>query len=281
MAVEPKALEQRQPAICVPFHVPSIGEEEIAEVVETLRSNGYEAIGIDPEAPDEARYQRIEFERAELSQQVDAVIASTSLHHVANPAAVIDRITSTLTSGGAVLVVEWAWEKFDQETAEWCFKRLAPDDEAGWLHRRRDEWLASGRDWQTYLRDWAEREGLHPGEALVRLLDERLERHLLTHGPYFFPDLAATAEADEQAARALHVARRAAVAQGLRGRSAFAAPVAAGMSSSRSHQNGRARLIANPRPSAMVRRRRSALRPPEEATTVPRAAACIQYNIAS
>jgi perosamine synthetase len=37
MAVEPKALE-RQPAICVPFHLPSIGEGEIAEVVETLRS---------------------------------------------------------------------------------------------------------------------------------------------------------------------------------------------------------------------------------------------------
>lgn len=37
MAVEPKELERRQ-AICVPFHLPSIGEEEIAEVVETLRS---------------------------------------------------------------------------------------------------------------------------------------------------------------------------------------------------------------------------------------------------
>jgi dTDP-4-amino-4,6-dideoxygalactose transaminase len=37
MAVEPKQLEQPG-AICVPFHVPSIGEEEIAEVVETLRS---------------------------------------------------------------------------------------------------------------------------------------------------------------------------------------------------------------------------------------------------
>jgi dTDP-4-amino-4,6-dideoxygalactose transaminase len=37
MAVEPKELEQR-PAVCVPFHVPSIGEAEIAEVVDTLRS---------------------------------------------------------------------------------------------------------------------------------------------------------------------------------------------------------------------------------------------------
>src|SRR5262245_20669431 len=37
MAVEPKELE-RQSAVCVPFHAASIGEEEISEVVETLRS---------------------------------------------------------------------------------------------------------------------------------------------------------------------------------------------------------------------------------------------------
>src|SRR6266511_500768 len=91
---------------------------------------------------------RIEFERAELPPH-DAVVASTSLHHVADPAAVIDRITSTLASGGAVVVVEWAWERFDEQTAAWCFERLGPDNEAGWLHRRRDEWLASGREWPS------------------------------------------------------------------------------------------------------------------------------------
>jgi hypothetical protein len=67
-------------------------------------------------------------------------------------------------------------------------------------HRRRDEWLASGHEWPSYVRGWAERERLHPGEVLVRLLDERLERRLLRHGPYFFADLAGTTEDDEQTA---------------------------------------------------------------------------------
>jgi SAM-dependent methyltransferase len=183
-----------------PARVVDVGCGPLGGFVPMLRSDGYDAIGIDPEAPDEANYQRIEFERAELPQQVDAVVASTSLHHVVNPAEVIDRITGTLTSGGAVVVVEWAWEKFDEETAQWCFKRLAPEDRTSWLYRRRDEWLASGQEWQTYVREWAEREGLHSGEALIRLLDERLERQLLTRGPYFFPDLLGTTEADEQAA---------------------------------------------------------------------------------
>jgi hypothetical protein len=53
--------------------------------VPMLRADGYDA-GIDPQAPDDAHYQPIEFERAEPPHQVDAVIASTSLHHVADPA---------------------------------------------------------------------------------------------------------------------------------------------------------------------------------------------------
>jgi SAM-dependent methyltransferase len=164
-----------------------------------LRASGYDAIGIDPQAPTGADYQRVEFESALLPEQLEAVVASTSLHHVADPARVIDRITTALTRGGRLVVVEWAWEEFDGETADWCFTRLGPDDEAGWLHHRRDEWLASGLQWPKYLRDWAERERLHRGDELVRLLNERLRREFLERGPYFFPDLADTTAAEEQA----------------------------------------------------------------------------------
>ena len=183
-----------------PARVVDIGCGPLGGFVPMLLSNGYEAVGIDPQAPEEAHFQRIEFERAEIPRQVDAVVASTSLHHVADPAQVIDRIATTLTNGGAVIVVEWAWEKFDEQTAEWCFKRLGQNDDAGWLHRRRDEWLTSGNDWPSYLRDWAKRDGLHRGDVLIRLLEERFERRLLTRGPYFFPDLFDTTDAEEQSA---------------------------------------------------------------------------------
>jgi SAM-dependent methyltransferase len=183
-----------------PARVVDIGCGPFGGFVPMLRSEGYDAMGIDPAAPQEPHYQRVEFEHARLSDQVDAVVASTSLHHVTDPAEVIDRITRTLKSGGTVLVVEWAWEKFDGQTADWCFERLPSDGEAGWLNRRRDEWLASGEEWPTYFREWAAEERLHRGEVLVRLLDERLERRLLAYGPYFFPVLASTTEAEEQAA---------------------------------------------------------------------------------
>jgi SAM-dependent methyltransferase len=168
--------------------------------VPMLRAGGYDAIGIDPEAPDEPWYVRSTFEAADVPRPVDAIVASTSLHHVEKPSEVIDRIAAALTSRGTLVVIEWRWEKFDTKTAEWCFQRLGSDEEAGWLHRRRDEWAASSEDWPTFIRGWANRERVHRGEELVRLLDERFERRHLDYGPYFFSDLAGTTEADEQAA---------------------------------------------------------------------------------
>jgi hypothetical protein len=100
-------------------------------------------------------------------------------------------------------VVEWAWERFDEPTARWCFARLtppAPRVEPGWMHRHRERWAASGQPWDAYLRSWAEQEGLHPGGAILRGLDARFDRRLSVEGPYFFADLADTSEAEEQAA---------------------------------------------------------------------------------
>lgn len=183
-----------------PARIVEIGCGPIGGFVPMLRSSGYEALGVDPDAPDQADYRRVAFEQAELVQDLDAVVASTSLHHVADPAEVLDRVATTLAGGGTLVVIEWAWEEFDEATADWCFQRLGPDEEAGWLHRRRDEWVASGQPWSVYLRDWTRRERLHAVGTLVRLLDERFEREHLERGAYFFPDLVQTSAGDELAA---------------------------------------------------------------------------------
>jgi SAM-dependent methyltransferase len=183
-----------------PARVVELGCGPLGGFVPMLHSSGYEALGVDPAAPDDEHYRRVEFERAELVHDVDAVVASTSLHHVADPAEVLDRVATTLRSGGTLIVVEWAWEEFDDATADWCFQRLGPDEEAGWLHRRRDEWVASGQSWSAYLRAWAGEERLHSATTLLRLLDERFQRVHHEQGPYFFPDLAGVTEEDERAA---------------------------------------------------------------------------------
>jgi SAM-dependent methyltransferase len=187
----------RQHLPAAPARVVDVGCGSAGGFVPMLLASGYDAVGIDPEAPDEEHYQRIEFERADPPRPVDVVVASTSLHHVADPAAVIERMVAILRPGGIVVVIEWASERFDEKTARWCFDRVSQE---GWLRELRDGWLASGLEWPAYFRGWLEAEGLHSGEVLVKSLDDRLERRLLAHGPYFFPDLADATEAEERAA---------------------------------------------------------------------------------
>jgi SAM-dependent methyltransferase len=168
--------------------------------VPMLLAEGFDAVGVDPAAPEEPRYLRAEFEHADLPAAQDAIVASLSLHHVVDPAAAIDRIAALLAPGGTVVVLEWASERFDEATAHWCFERLGPDDAPTWLHRRRDEWRASGKEWPRYLQDWTAEHGVHRGDDVVRLLDARLRCRLLDHGPYFFSDLADTSAEEEREA---------------------------------------------------------------------------------
>jgi SAM-dependent methyltransferase len=178
-----------------PARVVEIGCGRLGGFVPELQRCGYRALGIDPAAPEGDGFWRLEVERAELPAQVDAVVACTSLHHVAEPGEVLDKIAQRLARGGAVIVVEWDWERFDEATAQWCFERLGASE--GWLHHRRREWIASAQPWQRYLETWADEHGIHTARALVADLDQRFRRQLCRRGPYFFADLADTTEADE------------------------------------------------------------------------------------
>jgi SAM-dependent methyltransferase len=183
-----------------PARVVELGAGALGGFVPFLRSAGYEAIGVDPEAPLGAHFHRSRFEEVELPHQFEAAIACTSLHHVDAPDDVVDRLAGALTNGGSLVVVEWAWERFDEATAEWCFARLDNQSADEWLHRHRHTWLASGRQWATHLREWATSEGLHRSDTLIQVLEKHFMPLHCARGPYFFRSLGDTTEADEQAA---------------------------------------------------------------------------------
>jgi hypothetical protein len=178
-----------------------IGCGPLGGFVPVLRSAGYQGTGVDPQAPENPRYHRVEFEQYEMPEPAQVIVACTSLHHVADLGHVLNLIKAALVAGGTLVVVEWARERFDTAASQWCFDRLPqPSGDPGWLQQRRDEWRASGLAWDDYCRAWAQDEGLHPGEGILRELDARFDRKLLAYGPYFFPDLADIIENDEEAA---------------------------------------------------------------------------------
>jgi SAM-dependent methyltransferase len=183
-----------------PRRVLDIGCGPLGGFVPMLRREGHDAVGVDPLAPDGPHYARVEFERYDPSQEFDAVVASTSLHHVTDLDEVLDKIRALLAPGGLVIVVEWAWERVDESTARWCFARLDPDGEPGWLHARRDEWAESGRTWSAYVNAWAATKGLHSSQRIREGLDARFDGMVSALGPCYFPELAHTTASDEQAA---------------------------------------------------------------------------------
>lgn len=183
-----------------PAVIAELGCGRLGGFVPKLLAAGYDAVGIDPVAPDGEHYRQVEFEQSDLPVQLDGVIACTSLHHVAEPGEVLDRIARSVTPDGLVVVVEWDWEGFDQASAQWCFERLDASEASSWLHHHRDRWAESGQSWETYFRSWAEHHGLHPATQLLRELDERFERVLLGGGAYYFSELSETTEAAEHGA---------------------------------------------------------------------------------
>lgn len=186
-----------------PAEVIEIGCGRAGGFVPALLGDGYAATGIDPNAPDGSPYRQAEFESYDPPRPADAVVACTSLHHVADLDLALGRVAAALRPGGTVVVIEWASESFDEPTARWCFARLPkvpPGDEPGWLTRGRDEWLASGQSWPDFHAAWRAADGLHAGAAVLRALDARFSRVSCGYGPYFFPDLEDTTETDEQAA---------------------------------------------------------------------------------
>ncbi len=184
-----------------PATVLEVGCGPLGGFVPRLRSSGYDAVGVDPEAPLGPGFSGTRFEHYRAPAPVDLVVASLSLHHVGDLDEVIDRMARALRPGGTVLVLEWAWERFDERTAQWCFERLSTGEpEPGWLHRRRQSWLESGKPWPTYMQDWATEDRIHPGHTVLEKLSARFRPTVATYGPYYFPDLDGVAAADEQAA---------------------------------------------------------------------------------
>ena len=181
-----------------PSRVVEIGCGTRGGFVPFMDAAGYEPVGVDPEAPEGPRYRQAPFEDADLGRDLDAVVACVSLHHVADLDEVIGKVASTLRQDGRLIVIEWAWEHFDEATARWAFARLR--EEEGWLHRHRKRWQDSGLSWPACLQEWAGEEGLHRGTAVRQAIERRFRTDVLDHDAYLFPELDPPDIATERAA---------------------------------------------------------------------------------
>jgi SAM-dependent methyltransferase len=185
-----------------PARVIELGCGSLGGHIPALLRAGYEAKGVDPEAPEGPAYVRATFEEYRPEVLADAVVASVSLHHVDDPGVALDHVLEVLRPDGVLVVAEWMSEDLDEATAGWCFRqRLRDRDEPGtWLGGMRARWTESGLGWDAFFRGWLDEHGLHPAMAIRRELDARFAVTHVSTGPYYFPDLPDADAAAEQAA---------------------------------------------------------------------------------
>jgi SAM-dependent methyltransferase len=91
------------------------GEGDLARSVATA---GYDVLAIDPEAPHGAIFRRTTIEAFDDPGPYDAVVASLSLHHVADLGAALDKLVGLLR--GPLILNEHAWDRLEPMTREWA-----------------------------------------------------------------------------------------------------------------------------------------------------------------
>jgi len=182
------------------------GEGELAR---TLARVGHSVTAIDPQAPEGPVFRRTRIEEFTDPAQFDHVVAILSLHHVEDLGMALSNMADLLRVGGTLIVVEFAWDRIDEATAEWALERLpvaSLSEKPSWLGRRCQEWARGGAretraPAESYFAEWASEEGFHSSRRIRDELGRRFVERLFEWVPYLYPDLREdVSESDESAA---------------------------------------------------------------------------------
>jgi SAM-dependent methyltransferase len=91
-----------------------------------LIGEGYDATGLDPEAPREEGYLRDTLEEFRSTATFDAAVAVRSLHHLSDATLALDNLFALLRPGGRLVVFEFAVEHVDDTARQWLADEGVP-----------------------------------------------------------------------------------------------------------------------------------------------------------
>jgi hypothetical protein len=162
-------LSQLPPA---PARVLEVGCGKEGGVTPALAAAGYDALGVDPRAPDGPRFRRVTFEELEPAEY-DAVVAARVLHHVHDVDVAFDKLAA---AAPLLILDEFAWERMDEPTIDW------------YQGQHRMLTLAGAEPpGPPDLGEWRrEHADLHPSDVLRAALDARYEGRYFEWRPYLY-----------------------------------------------------------------------------------------------
>lgn len=150
-------------------------------LVDRLTELGFDALGVDPRAPDHPRLIRKRVEQAIGLGEFDAITAVMALHH-AELDGVVPALTRLLRPHGRLFVYDFGWDRYDERAARWLADHDRSDADnsiAGW---------------------WREHGEFHTIPTITQALSARFEPTLQVPRPYLArmlsrPDLEAAEHA--------------------------------------------------------------------------------------
>jgi SAM-dependent methyltransferase len=152
-----------------------------------LNGLGYRVIAIDPRAPGGPIFRRVSLEEFEDAERFDVAIASGTLHHVADLGNALPKLRNLVVPGGLLIVVEHAWDRFDEATAGW------------YLEKRRAVDPSAPKSVQACLSEWEDDHArLHDSAALRRGLERHFTERSFAWTPYLHGELGKAVEHEER-----------------------------------------------------------------------------------
>jgi SAM-dependent methyltransferase len=91
-----------------------------------LAGRGYDVLGLDPEAPGDAGFDRSTLEELRRPGEFDAAIAVRSLHHLHDADRALDNLRDALVPGARLVVSEFSIRNVDSTTLRWLEARGIP-----------------------------------------------------------------------------------------------------------------------------------------------------------
>ena len=160
------------------------GHGRLARALDDL---GHQVVAIDPAAPEGALFQAVSLEEFADPVGFDAVVASRSLHHIHDLAGGLAKLQQLLVPGGRLIVVEHAFDRFDERTAGW------------YLEKRRAKSTHAPSSVKACLAEWEEdHAGLHGYTAMRRELDLRFTERSFAWTPSLYFELGEELEQEER-----------------------------------------------------------------------------------
>jgi SAM-dependent methyltransferase len=160
------------------------GDGRLARELDEL---GHQVVAIDPAAPPGAIFQAVSLEEFADPGPFDAVVASRSLHHIHDLPGGLSKLHRLLAPGGPLILVEHAFDRFDEPTARW------------YLKQRRAKGPHAPSSLQACLAEWeADHADLHGYTAMRRELDLRFTERWFAWTPSLYLELGTALEQEER-----------------------------------------------------------------------------------